>query len=443
MKSKNVKKRRNRKFTTPNTLSQHPILLLYGKSEVKDKVLSYRGERGLWFSDFQFLFCVEKSKMTPKNCPSKKDCKKKCKLNKKCPYIKLKVWNEIFKDEQINKMKLYTQKSHLADDLRRLCDSGYLIRVKRGYYELIGTGDFSDTASALKVYLKRLVGKCPADLIQAQEGTYFFFMDKDTVKKHKKDLKDIIEIVDSLRMKLNELTMRSVIVRVADAFVEELQTLPGNREKVYLWRYLKEHVGIQLTNLGLNTELFKDELNSIYNFDIGIDKAKLTEIEKDIEKEQEMVKEAKNEISKAFWIEQAHCSWAKKYDILMSEYVFSLKSEYKDCLNEGRIEESIRTIFKNKKHPLSSNTSISKIENKIWMLTDGSRKYRIENVGAKLKIYKSKSSDTLRMKKIKHILRQHEEFQNWFRKSGMFIPLNVFDENPFIIIDHPLYRTGG
>lgn len=308
--------RRERKFTTPETLAMHPVVRLFNHPRVIE-VLSARGESTLRFSDLQFLLCREEPATVPRNCPEATNCVE-CPLFKKCLRDLPGVWIKSFSRDELEDMKVFSSKPHLFDDLNRLVDEGYIRRVKRGCYEPSRGVQFEYSTAALKKYLGRVANECPAEFVHIDVQAYFLFLDRDLIENFKEDFKDLCTRIDRVRRKLGELMMKSILNDVSKAFRKELSRLSDDRDKVYLQRYLKDHVSIQLANLGLEEKQFKDDLSSIYKAELNIDKTKLKRIEKEIEVEKKTVREAKRKISEAFWLERKRSPWAEKYESLMA-----------------------------------------------------------------------------------------------------------------------------
>ncbi len=315
-KKKNKQKiRRERVFTTPETLSLHPIVRLFDNSAIAE-VLSLRGERGLRFSDMQYLLCDEKPTTTPRNCPKASSCED-CSMVDRCLYDLPGVWSTRFSEIDLESMKVYSRKAHLADDLSRLCDQDYLCRIKRGLYMLSRDAMRRYAVPALKKYLGKVVNECPDEFVHIDESAYFLFLEKDLVENSEEDFRDLCTLVDQVRRKLGELMMRSILNDVSKAFRKELSRLEDDREKVYLQRYLKDHISIQLANLGLGEKQFKEELSTIHNAELNIDGSEHRRIEKEVEVEKKTVRKAKRRISEAFWLERKRSPWAEKYESLM------------------------------------------------------------------------------------------------------------------------------
>lgn len=312
---KDTGERRGREFTTSETLALHPIVLLFNKPEVRE-VMSSRDEDDLRFSDLQYLLCQELPSPSPRDCPELTDCED-CYKSKKCPSTKLKDWDRRFSSEQLKEIRVYGRKSHLADNLRRLDDEGYIEKIRWGRYRLIENEQYSNTAAAIRKYLRRVIGECPVDLILIHESGYYFPMPMELPEEFEEDFNELSLLANRMRAKIGELKMKSVLVDVADAFEWELSRMKRDKDRVYLERYLKNHIEIQLVNLGLDEEDFKDQVDGIFSVRLDIDKSELKRIEKEIEEEERAVREARRDISRAFWLEQEVSPWAEKYDSLM------------------------------------------------------------------------------------------------------------------------------
>lgn len=319
MNSRKPKHRRGRagkgRFTTHESLALHPIVLLFDKPEVKD-VLSSRGEDYLRFIDIQHLLCQESPSSSPKDCPEFSECKK-CHRFKKCPSVRLKDWDRKFSSRQLEAMRTYSRKSHLSDHLRRLDNEGYIDKIGWGRYRLAENEQYRNAAAAVKKYLIGTLEKWPVHLILTHQSGYYFLVPGELREEFEEDFNELSHLADQVRSKIGELKMKSVLVDIADAFERELSRMKRDKDRVYLERYLKNHIEIQLVNLGLDEEDFKDQVDGIFSVRLDIDKSELKRIEKEIEEEERAVREARRDISRAFWLEQERSPWAEKYDSLM------------------------------------------------------------------------------------------------------------------------------
>ncbi len=307
--------RRGREFTTSETLALHPIVLLFNKPEVRE-VMRSRNEDSLQFLDCQYCLCKELPSPSPKDCPELSNCKE-CHRFKRCPSTKLKDWDRKFSSGQLEDMRVYGRKSHLADNLRRLDNEGYIVKVGWGRYRLIENEQHSNIAAATKKYLRRVIGECPVDLILIHESGYYFPMPMELPEEFEEDFNELSLLANRMRAKIGELKMKSVLVDITAAFERELSRMKRDKDRVYLERYLKNHIEIQLVNLGLDEEDFKDQVDGIFSVRSDVDKSELKRIEKEIEEEERAVREARRTISRAFWLEQETSPWAEKYDSLM------------------------------------------------------------------------------------------------------------------------------
>lgn len=81
--------------------------------------------------------------------------------------------------------------------------------------------------------------------------------------------------------------------------------------------------------------------------------------------------------------------------IIQKSYLFSLNMDYKQHLNDIEINEKLRTAFKIKGYPLSGDGIIFKIDDKLWEIDDGYRKYWIVERGTQLNIYVKSNKDVI------------------------------------------------
>ncbi len=65
-------------------------------------------------------------------------------------------------------------------------------------------------------------------------------------------------------------------------------------------------------------------------------------------------------------------------------FLFSLELKYKQYLRDGKINEELRTAFKNNRHTLADDAKVSQIDEKHWEVVDGKERYGIEDTGKKL-----------------------------------------------------------
>lgn len=309
--------RRGREFTTSETLALHPIVLLFNKPEVRE-VMRSRNEDSLRFLDFQYCLCQELPSPSPKDCPELSNCNE-CHRFKRCPSTRLRDWDRRLSSEQLEDMRVFSRKSHLARNLHRLDDKGYIDKVGWGRYRLIENEQHSNIAAAIKKYLRRVIGECPVDLILVHESGSYFPMPMELPEEFEEDFNELSLLANRMRAKIGELKMKSVLLDIADAFERELSRMKRDKDRVYVERYLKNHIEIQLVNLGLDEKDFKDQVDGIFSVRLDIDKSELKRIEKEIEEEERAVRDARRDISKAFWLEQEASPWAEKYDSLMKK----------------------------------------------------------------------------------------------------------------------------
>lgn len=71
--------------------------------------------------------------------------------------------------------------------------------------------------------------------------------------------------------------------------------------------------------------------------------------------------------------------WSKK--------LFSLDSEYKKYLNDGKISDTLKNVFDDNGTSLSNDAKVSKIKEKLWKIIDGNKKYIIEDTDTQLNAY--------------------------------------------------------
>ena len=69
-------------------------------------------------------------------------------------------------------------------------------------------------------------------------------------------------------------------------------------------------------------------------------------------------------------------------------YLFSISSNFKTDLENNSIYD-LKKVFRDKKHPLSINAKISKLDNDGWKIEDEGKEYKIIESNNKLKIYDS------------------------------------------------------
>ncbi|MEE9341188.1 MAG: hypothetical protein V3V21_05950, partial [Thermoplasmata archaeon] len=160
-------------------------------------------------------------------------------------------------------MRTYSRKSHLSDHLRRLDNEGYIDKIGWGRYRLAENEQYRNAAAAVKKYLLRTLEKWPVHLILPHRSGYFFLMPGELREEFEEDLNQLGHLSDQVRDKISELRMKSVLVDIADAFERELSRMKRDKDRVHLERYLKNHIEIQLVNLGLDEEDFKDQVDGI------------------------------------------------------------------------------------------------------------------------------------------------------------------------------------
>jgi hypothetical protein len=78
----------------------------------------------------------------------------------------------------------------------------------------------------------------------------------------------------------------------------------------------------------------------------------------------------------------------KVYEFLAKyEYLFSLKRDNWQYLEESTIPDELRKAFEDKKQPLSNEIKILNLDEKCCEIIDGTRRYRIERTATGLNIY--------------------------------------------------------
>lgn len=90
-------------------------------------------------------------------------------------------------------------------------------------------------------------------------------------------------------------------------------------------------------------------------------------------------------------IRHRYNQWLGEKAVLTCEtgYLFWLRSYYKQYLNDGDANDKLKNEFKDKKHVLSRKAKVSQIDDKHWEIVDDRTRYRIEDTGTQLNIYKN------------------------------------------------------
>ena len=73
---------------------------------------------------------------------------------------------------------------------------------------------------------------------------------------------------------------------------------------------------------------------------------------------------------------------------LTNRYLFSLELEYNKYLENGIINDQLKTAFNNNSPVLSNNSILTKVDKERWEIIDGMNKYGIQITDSELKIYK-------------------------------------------------------
>ncbi len=69
------------------------------------------------------------------------------------------------------------------------------------------------------------------------------------------------------------------------------------------------------------------------------------------------------------------------------EYLFSLKLDYEQHLQDGPVSLAIKTAFESNKSPLTASAQISQKGAKNWIINDGNKRYLVEDASTQLNIY--------------------------------------------------------
>ena len=76
-------------------------------------------------------------------------------------------------------------------------------------------------------------------------------------------------------------------------------------------------------------------------------------------------------------------------DFFSSGYLFSLGPDYKRYLKNGTVNNTLKKAFENNSQVFSKGAALSKIDEEWWEITDGSKRYRIQNTSTELNVYSS------------------------------------------------------
>ena len=94
--------------------------------------------------------------------------------------------------------------------------------------------------------------------------------------------------------------------------------------------------------------------------------------------------------------------------IVKRDYLFSLGPEYRQYLEDGKVNDELREAFEDNNKSLSNEAKIFEMEEKAWEIFDGTESYRIEDTGNELtirgKIKEAEKRDPMRIKKAKEEL---------------------------------------
>jgi hypothetical protein len=431
-----ARKRRRREFTRPETLVRHPIITLFDTGQVK-AVLSLRNEQGLRFRDFQYLLCNEQpARKIPKDCRRVENCGN-CDMFRRCKKAEYGIWSMTSSGRFFRPEKIYDRKSHLADDLRRLCEEGYLRKGRRGYYERAEGRLPEDSIAFKKRTLSRLLDSCPPDLIHLREDACLLFMTNDMLRSDEDEIRKLDTSIQLTKNTLLELTMKCVLANVTRSFQDELSRLKNDRKKVYLFQYLVEHISTRLGSLGLDEEQFKNELAAIKSTDLGLSVEKRAEIERTLRGEKEGLFKAKQRISKALWLSGSTDSTTEKVELLTLEPLFRMRKESEEWLKEGDISHEFRSAFENNHGPLAPNAHLTRVAKDAWALTDQDRHYVIRDTGRSIIISRRKEGeefDVAILEKLERLLKEEEDFQKWFDNTDMRISLEMAEETPLVVV---------
>ena len=435
----NTSTRRRREFTREETLARHPIMLLFDMPQVQT-VLSWRREAGLHFRDLQFLLCKDPPTgglpEEPEECQRKAICLE-CRRFRRCVRERSVVWLNQISRSLRQQMRIYRNKANLAGDLGRLCSVGYLKKRARGYYERDKEIHQIGMKGLLRRSLRQLVTNCPESMILVDEDAVFLYMSEGAIAGLAEDSKTFKPHINHIAQQLAQVRLNDVLHEVSRAFEKELLKIADDKKRVYLWRYLCNHIMTRLASFGVSEHSHFDGARRIFDADLGIEKTKLREVMREFEKDDSVLREAKRRMSKAMWLDAGARTDEEKYGLLTTEYSFSLDPECKESLREGRPSSKLRVAWKGRSKPLTSRANILHPATRTWIVCDGATEFEIRDSGRWLRVYSKKpdeKQDLSEVELVRRLLNEEEKFREWFERSQMSMPLDLLRGGPILLI---------
>lgn len=438
--SKQKKGRSQRRFTTPETLAAHPIVLLFDQLDMQ-KIMKDNKETGLRFSELQYLLCKEGPAIDMmKECSRQRECDK-CQRFKKCKIVRYSCLSEVRK----NITQPYDRRSNLGDDLKRLVKERYLNHDHWGYYERGERGKVHDAffaSSAKRVRLLSSLERKFKGQVHLVDGGRFAVIDDQW--DDEKALGRAVSLARELNEELVKLAVRRRISALVIEFGKHIAIEEVRERRVRLQDQLIRHIRTRLAIWGLEESDFSDDLERIQNLDLGITPAEHSEIIRKIKEEKETLKEVKSIVASSLWETRGLDEPGALLIRLATDLLFDVEAEGL-TLVEGAIDPFLTGIFKMKGIALSSRAVISRFDEANWLVTDKRQTFLLQKEEEMLQVLRSRVGGKVNLEwtlRAKVLLDRESAFDEWFAKSSLYLRVDAGEEAPmFIIGASPLPKT--
>lgn len=426
-------KRRQRSFTTPETLATHPIVLLFDRPDIQ-RIMHENGETGLRFSELQYLLCKSSPNIKMRReCSRQRKCKD-CRKHEKC-----RTWRY----ERLSAVKdavaeLYDRRSNMADDLDRLVDKNYLIHLRWGYYtrgERKSEREGPFASSTRRAALLRTLERKFKDQVHLVDKGRFVLIGNSWVDEAAGAR--VISLARELDEELVKLTLRLRVSRLADEFEKHIAIEMNAEARVKLQDYLLKHIKTRLSLLGLREREFSNDLARIRHLNLGVSPKERSEIMNKIEQERWMLDEVEVIVSRFDWMPRKVGWPGAALMQLATEQLFDVEAEGLSEPAKGVIRPFLRSVFNGNGVAVSSRAMVSRYDDSAWLVSDKGQTYLLEKKERTMKVSKLRQGTKPDLKWIlraKALLDRNSAFEEEFANSSLNLRVDIGEEVPIVVI---------
>ncbi len=425
--------RRERRFTTPETLATHPIIKLFDMPEIQ-KIIRDNGETGLRFSELQYILCRSGPMVNMVHtCSDSHKCEN-CLKRKKCRIKRYKGLSPVMKIVE----QSYGRRSNMADDLTRLVNEGYLIRRRWGYYERGERGADRDApfiASTRRAEILRVLKRRFGEKVHLVNSGRFVMIDDYQVDEIVATR--LNSLVHDLDEELLRLTLRRGLGRLADEFGKHIAMENDLEERVRLQDYVLKHIATRLALWGLKEDDFPDEITRIRHLDLGVATELRSDIMNRIEQERGVMDEVRSILITAPRGPRISGWPGTVLMQLATEHLFEEESEGLAEPTKGVIDAMPRSVFQMHGTELSPRSMVSQFDDSTWLITDKRKTYLLEKKEGTFYVSRSrqkKRADLEWILKARAILDRDSAFEEWFIKSNLYLRVDIGKEASIVVI---------